>query len=107
MITILMEHVGLGLVKDTGMVSLLEVHECSGAERSLDGKDLASAYVLCPLNWQVLVFQSLGGVELRRSLGGVDNVVRDQDQRFKVRDGGGVGVGVGVITKVSKLREEK
>jgi hypothetical protein len=47
----------------------------------------------------------LGGVESRRSLGGVDDVVKDKDQRFEIRDGGGVGVGI--IAKVSKLREEK
>jgi len=45
-------------VKDAGMASLLGVHGHSGAERSLGRKDLASAYVLCPLDWWVLVFQS-------------------------------------------------
>jgi hypothetical protein len=51
----------------------------------------------------------LGGVELRQSLGRVDDIVKDQDQRFDVRDGGGGGggVGVGTIAKVSKLRKEK
>jgi hypothetical protein len=57
----------------------------------------------------------LGRVESRRSPGGVDNIVRDQDQRFKVKDegggrvggGGGVGGGVRVVAKMSKLREEK
>jgi hypothetical protein len=43
----------------------------------------------------------LGGVGLRRSPGGVDDIVKDQDQRFEVRggDGGGGGVGVGVISQ--------
>jgi hypothetical protein len=30
---------------------LYGVHRCSGVERGLDGKDLASAYVLRPLGW--------------------------------------------------------
>jgi hypothetical protein len=49
----------------------------------------------------------LGGVESRQSPGRVDDVVSNQDQRFEVRDRGGVGVGVGVgeVTKMSKLCE--
>jgi hypothetical protein len=51
----------------------------------------------------------LGGVESRQSPGGVNDVVRDQDQRFEVRDGGGGigGVGVGIVAKMSKLHKEK
>jgi hypothetical protein len=46
------------IVKDAGTVSLLGVHRHSGMEWGLDGKDLASAYVLRPLDWWVLIFQS-------------------------------------------------
>jgi hypothetical protein len=45
-------------VNNAGTASLLGVHGHSGAERGLGRKDLASAYVLRPLNWRVLVFQS-------------------------------------------------
>jgi hypothetical protein len=38
----------------------------------------------------------LGGVELRWSSCRVDNVIKDQDQRFEIRDGGGGGGGVRV-----------
>jgi hypothetical protein len=61
--------------------------------------------VLHPLDLAGPRISGLGGVESRRSLGGVDDVVRDQDQKFEARDGGGVGVGI--VAKMSKLHEEK
>jgi hypothetical protein len=45
------------LLKTHEAASLLRVHGRSGTEWGLDGKDLASAYVLRPLDWQVLIFQ--------------------------------------------------
>jgi hypothetical protein len=36
---------------------LYGVHGHSGAEQGLGGKDLASAYVLCPLEWQSSYFR--------------------------------------------------
>jgi hypothetical protein len=52
-----------------------------------------------------LYFRVLGRVELRRSPGRVDNIDRDQDQRFEVRDGGGVRDGVGVREVAKRSRE--
>jgi hypothetical protein len=54
-------------------------------ERGLDGKDLASAYVLCPLGWQSSYFGA--GGELSRD--GVWTEVRTQikGSRFKSRGG--------------------
>jgi hypothetical protein len=45
------------LLKTREVASLLGVHGRSGMERGLGEKDLASAYVLRPLDWQVLIFQ--------------------------------------------------
>jgi hypothetical protein len=88
------------LLKTRETASLLRVHGRSRTERGLDGKDLASAYVLCTLD--------LAGPHIS-GLGRVDDIIRDQDQRFEVRDGGrgGVGVGVRIVAKMSKLCEEK
>jgi hypothetical protein len=46
-----------GPVKNTGNGVSTGVHRCSGVEWGLDGKDLASAYVLHPREWQSLYFR--------------------------------------------------
>jgi hypothetical protein len=48
------------LSRTHNLASILRDHGCSGTGQGQGRKDLASAYVLCPLNKQVLIFQKLG-----------------------------------------------
>jgi hypothetical protein len=61
------------------------VHGHSGVEQGLDGKDLASAYVLHPLEWLSSYFRV--GAELSRYRVWVE--LRSKIKGLRIRDGGG------------------